>query len=442
MHRIQIDFSKSDGDIKPLHGVNCAPYDHNGQAFVTKAFTDAKIPYSRLHDCMGKYGGAHFVDIPNIFPNFDLDEDDPNNYDFTLTDDYIGCIVKAGTKIVYRLGITIDWGIKKYHTKPPKDYEKWARICEHVIKHYNEGWADGFRWNITDWEIWNEPENPPMWSGTKQEFFDLYVVASKHLKSVFPNINIGGYGSCGFYALTRSGLGEFHESFVPYFTDFLDYIKLHNAPLDFFSWHIYNEDPEEILVHAKYVRDTLDAKGFVHTQSSLNEWNFGAEGYSFLSKKNMIGASYVAAVMAALQNSDLVDTAMYYVASLMGHYNGLFRFEDETYFKPFYSLCAWGDLWDKGTFHRPLLNQGTKLYCCAASGNSQKAVLLSNISNDEQWVGLEMVMDKPGVNIETYQLDESKDMQLIRREIFNGDIIEPLYEVPAHSVVFCLIKSS
>ena len=26
---------------------------------------------------------------------------------------------------------------------PPKDYAKWARICEHVVRHYNEGWGWG-----------------------------------------------------------------------------------------------------------------------------------------------------------------------------------------------------------------------------------------------------------------------------------------------------------
>ena len=49
-------------------------------------------------------------------------------------------------------------GIKPYHTFPPKDPEKWARICEHIIRHYTEGWADGYHYNIRYWEIWNEPE--------------------------------------------------------------------------------------------------------------------------------------------------------------------------------------------------------------------------------------------------------------------------------------------
>lgn len=40
-----------------------------------------------------------------------------------------------------------------------------------------------------------------MWTGTKEQFFDLYRIASKQLKKEFPVIRIGGYGNCGFYAV-------------------------------------------------------------------------------------------------------------------------------------------------------------------------------------------------------------------------------------------------
>ncbi len=440
MQTFHINFSVDNGPIRPLHGVNCAPYGHGGQWYVTDSFLKAKIPYSRLHDCMGGYGGAHFVDIPNIFPDFDADETDPANYDFTLTNDYIGSIVKAGTKIVYRLGITIDWGIKKYHTMPPKDYDKWARICEHVIRHYNEGWANGFRWGIADWEIWNEPENPPMWSGTKEDFFRLYVTAAKHLKGCFPDLKIGGYGGCGFYAITRENVGDFLSSFVPYFTDFLDYVKANNAPLDFYSWHIYNGDPEEVLTHARFVRQTLDEKGFTNTESSLNEWNYGAEGYSHLEKKTMIGAVYVSSVMAALQQSGIVDTAMYYVASLLGVYNGLFRAEDKKYMKPYYSLCAWGELWSLGRYHMATDESGGSVsgsvYVAAASNDTKAGVCLSNMSETEAQIELDLTGLAPGQVCRFYILDDDHDMVLTRTEIFRGEQVMPVVPVPGRAVVY------
>ena len=317
--------NNSTGAIKELHGVNCAPYNKrmgDDQTRIDSVFRYLGVPRSRLHDCCGSYGGSHFVDVPNIFPNFDADENDPANYDFHYSDEYIGAIIRSGAGIVYRLGITIEWGSKKYTAFPPKDFAKWARICEHIIRHYNEGWCNGFEYGIEYWEIWNEPENPPMWQGTKEEFFELYRTSSLHLRKCFPNIKIGGYGSSGLYSAFIEGKGEFYESFLVWFDDFLEMVKREGCPLDFFSWHLYTDKIEYIEKSARYVREHLDAYGFANTESHLNEWNYGAEGKQFEDKDTMVGASFCAAAFALMQ-SESVDLAQYYVITQPSVYNGL-----------------------------------------------------------------------------------------------------------------------
>ena len=156
MNNIYVNFENVIGNIKPMHGVCCAPYTQFGgkdQPIIQKFFKEGNIPYCRLHDCCGTYGGTYFVDISNVFPNFDADENDPASYDFYYTDEYIRAIQVSGAEAYYRLGETIEWGSKKYTSNPPKDYEKWARICEHIVMHYNEGWADGYHYNLKYWEI-------------------------------------------------------------------------------------------------------------------------------------------------------------------------------------------------------------------------------------------------------------------------------------------------
>ena len=113
--------------------------------------TEANIPYSRLHDTYGVFGGNLFVDIPNIFRDFDADETDPASYDFVFTDALLDKMMKHGVEPYFRLGVTIENAhtLKSYRVFPPKDYHKWARICEHIIRHYNEGWANGFRYGVT-----------------------------------------------------------------------------------------------------------------------------------------------------------------------------------------------------------------------------------------------------------------------------------------------------
>lgn len=367
------------GNIKKLHGVNCAPYNKRAgddQERMRKFFQYTGAPLSRLHDCQGSYGGTYFVDVPNIFRNFDADEYNPESYDFHYTDEYIKGIIEGGANVVYRLGVTIEWGSKKYTTYPPKDYAKWARICEHIIKHYNEGWNNGFSYGIEYWEIWNEPENPPMWQGTREQFYELYRVASTYLKERFPNIKIGGYGSCGFYAVFREGMNEFYRSFVPYFTDFLAFVKENNCPLDFYSWHIYTDKLSEIERSSEFVREKLDEYGFVNTESHLNEWNYGAEGKRFEDKHTMVGASFIAAGFALMQSID-IDLAQYYVATASSAYNGILDIRTGEYTPVAHVFHAFSEVYKAGN-NLKIERECCEPYAVAAESGGRVHALISN----------------------------------------------------------------
>ena len=137
------------------------------------------------------------------------------------------------------------------------------------MRHYNEGWANGFKWNITYWEIWNEPDGNkpradgrqgPTWTGTNAQFLELYKVASRHLRACFGDtIKIGGPAFCWWGAWTK---------------EFLPFCAKEKLPLDFYSWHCYYSDAAAPAVDARRVRALLDANGFTKTESHLNEWNY------------------------------------------------------------------------------------------------------------------------------------------------------------------------
>lgn len=121
------------------------------------------------------------------------------------------------------MGESIDHYPKKLYVNPPKFPEKWAKICEHIISHYNEGWANVFYLKIECWEIWNEPDNDKMWTGTKEEFFELYRVTANRLKKRFGNkIKVGACGFSGFYMLNRENPSEWFKTLVPYMHDFFN----------------------------------------------------------------------------------------------------------------------------------------------------------------------------------------------------------------------------
>ncbi|MBQ2668665.1 MAG: hypothetical protein IJF56_08585, partial [Clostridia bacterium] len=162
MSKVHVNFGKTIGKIKVMHAVNNGPFVAGKDQ--TRGNQDdwqaARIPYARNHDAsfFSGYGGEHTVDVHAIFPNFDADVNDPVSYDFPCTDLYLKQTIQYGTEPFYRLGSKIEHGVKKYGTVKPKDFQKWAEICEHIIRHYTEGWADGFHHTITYWEIWNEPD--------------------------------------------------------------------------------------------------------------------------------------------------------------------------------------------------------------------------------------------------------------------------------------------
>ena len=389
MDKMNIDFTKETGPMKDLHGVNNAPvrpWAGAGQPEIR----DAGIPFVRTHDTARMWGGKHYVDIPNVFPDFDADENDPASYDFAFTDAYLKPIVAAGAKPFYRLGVTIEnyHHVKAYNIAPPADFGKWARICEHIIRHYNEGWADGFRWNLEYWDIWHEPENPPLWQGTCEQFFELYRVAANHLKSCFPRIKVGGYGSCGFYAYDdpERARDKFYYSFITWFEDFLDYVQAPatRAPLDFYPWHIYTDaihGPERIITHARYVRERLDAAGLTETESYLDEWNDCSDawaGRGFETMKEMPGATTIAAAICLMQHGP-VDKAMYYDALPTRSYCGLFYYPSERVTPTYRALQYFNALYRLGT-STSVEAEGANLYILAARtpDGSDKAFLLVN----------------------------------------------------------------
>ena len=127
----------------------------------------------------------------------------------------------------YRLGVTIEnnYQLHPYRVKPPKDFHKWAEICCHIVRHYNEGWANGFHYGIKYWEIWNEPESPAMWQGTDEEFFELYAIAAKELRRQFPHLKIGGYGISGFFVTTRKNQSAIRQHYLEMFNKFMEFKK-------------------------------------------------------------------------------------------------------------------------------------------------------------------------------------------------------------------------
>ena len=438
---ISVRCNKECGEIKPMHAVNNGPiYKFASDQRITNIdhFRAAGIPYARTHDASfnATYGGEHTVDVGNIFPNFDADPCDPASYDFCLTDEYLRVIEFAGVETYYRLGNKIEHWPKKYGTLPPKDFKKWAVICEHIIRHYTEGWANGFKMKITYWEIWNEPDLDPddsthkrCWGGTEKEFFELYHVAATHLKACFPHLKIGGPALAG------------HADWAE---RFLAQLK---APLDFFSWHVYGATVEKVRAKVVLYRELLDRYGFTETESILNEWNY-VKGwldedwlYSLRMEKSLKGSAFVGAVMCACQKLPL-DILMYYDARPCGM-NGMFNTDfvcDRL--KGYYPFYAFNQLYQLGT--QVESSDEGDVFTCAARKEGEAAVMLSRFCEEDGTPAEEVRVTVEGFGpckAEYYLLDENNDLTLVREETFSGTSFAAVLTMPEQSTYLIKLKA-
>ncbi|MBP9988732.1 MAG: hypothetical protein KBT46_04460 [Ruminococcus sp.] len=385
---IRIDFDNVIDEIRPVHNVGRMPeYELNSKK--NSYFTQANMTLCRTHD-------INCTDIHRIFPDFSADVNDEQSYHFEESDKVLAAIADTGMTPFFRLGISYSNAQKDHKLLlPPTDYNKWAKICEHIILHYNYGWANGFNYNIKYWEIWNEPDGGKyeeisedefvtenvFWHGTPEEFYRLYDISANYLKNRFPEIKIGGYGSCGFYALTKtnnvkSGAPEYNKYFIKFFQGFLDYIEEHRPPMDFFSWHSYTTT-EKNARYIEYVRDNLTNAGYGNAEIICDEWNYNPTENDQIDRR--YGANQTS-MLCMFQNEGL-DMAHYYCAIDTGALHGGMFLKGGTPSTAYYGFYAFGQLYKMG--HQVEIKNKLRkdMYAVAAKGDDGSAALLiSNVS--------------------------------------------------------------
>jgi xylan 1,4-beta-xylosidase len=337
---LSVDVSTSDGEIRSLQGVSGPPLPvFPGLPTLTTQYRSLGIDVVRTHDMYGPSDiDSHFCPggCPNfpravippqdltaanmnvIFPDWAADPEDPNSYNFGPTDRFIKAIMDLPAEVFFRVGRS-----QTALSEPPVnnpadpsslDFDKYANIVKHVVMHYVNGWDDGFINAVHYWEIWNEPGLGNLfWSGTAEQYYTFYKKIARTIKSVDPELQVGGPTEANNYAA-----GSYREAFV-------SFCASNDLPLDFFSWHWYpllTNDPLDYVTLSTDLRKILNSYGFVNTRLVLSEW--GSSIAFPLSGLDL--AAYIDTSLIYMQGSP-IDQAMYYRADAAG---GLFH-TDGTY---------------------------------------------------------------------------------------------------------------
>lgn len=444
-----IDASVKSGLIRPLHGVNNGPVNEGETVDVSAAWKPLSIPWTRLHD--SEWPTGDIVDIHSIFPDMKADPQSPESYRFARTDDYIKPILASGSGIVYRLGESIEHSKRKHFVHPPRDYDRWAQVCLGIIRHYNEGWADGHHHKIRYWEIWNEPENrPTMWSGTDADYIRLYITAAKAIKATYPELKVGGPAAGASGDIVD---GKYQPT--QFLKDLVKACREAQAPLDFFSWHTYTNDPTLCAKKARGIREWLDAEGFTKTESHLNEWNYlpGNDWNGMLHTADskvrdrwyaemggVPGATFVASTLINLQDSPL-DVGNYCSGDTSPF--GLF----ERFGTPkmtYYSFLAFAQMVE--TPHRVRVSGGQAGNHFGLAGLNKDAtelrILVSRqiASSEPQVLTVKALPWKGPSAVEVQRLDEKHQLDVIANTGFQADDQRLTVSLPDKGVVFVKVS--
>ena len=260
------------------------------------------------HDTLGiKYIRAHgiFMDDPSVYT-----EDAAGNphYDWSKVDKLYDILRQDGLKPYVELSFMPAAlaanpnapKIFKYQasSSPPKDYRKWqtlvAALAQHLIDRYG-------REEVESWpfEVWNEPDllhDPVFWSGSREDYFRLYDYAAEGLKSVDPNLKIGG---------PVTAFTTFQEPFLRHVTTQNYATGGHSVPLDFLDMHVY-------YLPASDYRPLLRRYGFANLPIYFTEWGISPEYGDKVSDMPYSAAATVSGIEDSL---DQVTSISYWTAS-------------------------------------------------------------------------------------------------------------------------------
>ena len=202
-------------------------------------------------------------------------------YDWTGIDKLYDDLLSKNIRPFVELGFTPEalktsdqtifyWKGNTSHPRP----DGWRDLVDAFVRHLEAryGPAEVRRWYF---EVWNEPNLAGFWEGADQKaYFDLYDLTARTVKSVDPDLQVGGPATAG-------------AAWVP---EFLHHAAANHTPVDFVTTHSYGVDggfldekgqsdtklsanPNAIIDDADKVRAQIAASPFPNLPLYFTEWS-------------------------------------------------------------------------------------------------------------------------------------------------------------------------
>jgi xylan 1,4-beta-xylosidase len=279
-------------------------------------------PWPRLHRGLAQ-GGEHpdpaylarvapvlralhptFIRLDHVFDYYEVVRRERDGrrerltYDFGRLDAALDAVLATGAEPFLSLGLTpAILAPSGRENDPPRDLAAWRDLVYHTVVHVNQTRKLGVRY----WEVWNEPNLTPFWSGTIEQYLALYRATAEAVVAADPSARVGGPATSG------------HEYWV---NRLIDHAFVTNTRLDFISWHTYHIRPTMMANQVALLRRALDRyPRFAATELIVSEWNLNSDygAATHFVADTEVAAAYVAAMTQTLVDAG-VDAALFFEA--------------------------------------------------------------------------------------------------------------------------------
>lgn len=171
---------------------------------------------------------------------------------------------------------------------PPKDWGRWYDLVRDFTAHLLERYGDEVveHWSF---EVWNEANLEVFWSGTPEQFLELYDVTAAAIRAVDDRLVVGGPSSAA------AGWCE----------ELLAHADRSGAPVDFLSTHTYGSPPLDF-------RPMLERHGRSGTPIWWTEWGVTPTHFNEISDAVFAGTFLARGMLSAMGR---IEALSYWVVS-------------------------------------------------------------------------------------------------------------------------------
>jgi hypothetical protein len=183
-----------------------------------------------------------------------------NRFSWTKLDRSVDIIIATGAVPIMTLAIKPRVLFPKIDDTitDPTDYALWQNLITGMVLHYKARTSQSFYWEIANEPDIGERGGCP-YKFTPEGYTRYYASTATAIRKGDSGAKIGG-----------PALANPESSILP---ALLEACRRDHLPLDFVSWHIYNNDP--LRIRATIDRKKQQLAGFpeLHPETILNEWN-------------------------------------------------------------------------------------------------------------------------------------------------------------------------